>query len=161
MSWKKMGFVLFMLILLSIFTVATADVSYGDNTVTVPVKVNLVGSCNIVNTPVLDFGDINSVDSKVYQKEITLNFTCSSGMNYQIDLGKGDYYDGSDRRMRHETSDKSFVHYTMGSACLNGQTTGSEQSCAIWGSISTISVPLNNNPVGKYNDNVVITVTAN
>jgi spore coat protein U-like protein len=66
---EKKDFILFALGFLGILAIATAGVSYGGDTVTVPVKVNLVGSCDIQNTPEINFGGINPL-------EIAANHNC-------------------------------------------------------------------------------------
>jgi len=156
---KKKGFILYVLGFLSIIAVATAGVSYGGNTVTVPVKVNLVGSCDIQNTPEINFGDVNPLDAATdLTSTSALNFTCSSGTTYKIELDKGKYYKDTDKRMKHESKD-NYIVYGLSTPCSTGTGTGSQVSCDITGTISK-SVSLKDNPVGKYNDDVIVTITA-
>lgn len=156
---EKKGPVLYAFGFLVLLTIATAGVSYSGSTVTIPVKVNLVGACDIQNTPEINFGDVNPLDAATdHTNTSALNFTCSSGTTYKIELDNGKHHQGADKRMKHESGDH-YIVYGLSTPCSTGTGSGSQVSCDITGTISK-SVSLKDNPSGKYNDDVTVTITA-
>ncbi len=139
-----------------IVVLAITGVSYGGNTVTLPVSVNLTGTCSITNTPSIDFGTINPLDDKDNVKTDTLEFTCTKDTKYSVELDKGQHYTNPDRNMKNETED-SYISYAL-TACAQGSAGSSSVKCDITGTISKDAVK--NKSKGKFNDNVIITVTA-
>ncbi|EKE82112.1 spore coat U domain-containing protein [Idiomarina xiamenensis] len=119
----------------------------------------------------LDFGTLSSLTAYIDAQGggaagAGFQFTCTSGLPYQIGLDTGLYASGGDRRMSdgsnfipyelYQDSARSVPWGEIGSADqLTSSGTGSQQTHVVYGRIPPTTTP----PAGTYNDTVQVTVT--
>jgi spore coat protein U-like protein len=130
--------------------------SYGGNTADLTVTVNIKGSCNITNSPLLDFGALDPDGFIGMATTAELWFKCTSGTQYRVGLDNGRNHNGSYRCMKHETASDTIGYYL--DPCPDGKASGNGEYCHITGTIP--SGFIQGKSRGKYTDTVIVTLTA-
>lgn len=156
MPGKSIRFVLLALGIPLILMLAVDGPSYGGNTADLTVTASIKGSCNITNSPLLDFGTLDPDTFIGMATRTELWFKCTSGTEYRVELDNGRNHNGSNRCMKHETASDTIGYYL--DPCPDGKASGNSENCFITGTIP--SGFIQGKSRGKYTDTVTVTLTA-
>lgn len=139
----------------------------GSDSTTFQVKITITETCTISTTAPtdVDFGS-NVRSATVAQATGVLNVNCSNGTPYKIGLGSGNYYDGTNRRMKdagtnyiayglYRTSGTTDVWDNSGTNMYSATGTGSAQAVNVYGTVSGST----NVPAGNYADTITATIS--
>ena len=113
-------------------------------------------SCSFTQTTsTLSFGNLNPSSSANATSTVTIGIRCSGGGNWRLTSTNGLYYNGSTKRMRHQTVLTEYLPYTV----TFSPTTGNRFVTTITGSGTILNSSYVNAYVGNYSDSVILTIS--
>lgn len=114
------------------------------------------GSCRFRQaTSTLPFGNLNPSSTANATFTVTLRITCSGNPTWFMTSDNGLYYNGSTKRMRHQTVLTEYLPYSV----TFSPTTGNGFVTTITGSGTILNSSYVNAYVGDYSDRVTLTIT--
>jgi spore coat protein U-like protein len=132
------------------------------------VTANVVPTCRIVSTGVLDFGSFMRGASTI-DAVANLIVRCSYGASFSVSIDAGRSPEGGQRRMKHDTGTEALVYtvsqdaghattWGSGASAKPAVGTGADQTLAIYGRLQPPAEDATQTRPGNYADTLTITV---